>query len=139
MAIKKCDDITEEGVVETAEETTTGSGFETQPSTQSGVESQSLAQQAATIGGVATGGSRKGITRLSTSALSAPISRTNQTLHTLNRSSTCLAYVLEFVDALAVFTGLEGKAITGLSAEATLIAHTLLDLGAIVIFFTIVG
>ena len=49
MAIKKCDDITEEGVVETAEETTTGSGFETQPSTQSGVESESLAQQAATM------------------------------------------------------------------------------------------
>ena len=49
MAIKKCDDITEEGVVQKSEETTTGSGFETQPSTQSGVESQSLAQQSATM------------------------------------------------------------------------------------------
>ena len=44
MAIKKCDDITEEGVVEAAEETTTGSEFETQPSTQSSVESQNLAE-----------------------------------------------------------------------------------------------
>ena len=43
MAIKKCDDITEEGVVETAEETSTTT--EAQGSTSSAVESQTLADQ----------------------------------------------------------------------------------------------
>ena len=47
MAIKKCDDITEEGSVETTEETTTQT--ESQGVTDSAVQSQNLANQAATM------------------------------------------------------------------------------------------